>query len=135
MLYNDASTEKIRFLQDNPGLTETFIFNYTIQHTISSTVNTTYEADFDAICHLTAALTLLSMANKYTQSSEPTISASAVAFRDKSDRARSAAKEQFNLYDKAMRKDEETTASLVIREYDTGYPWGGPYLTHPPQWR
>ncbi|GAH61384.1 unnamed protein product, partial [marine sediment metagenome] len=134
-LYHDGTTEKIRFTEDEPSSSQTFIVAYTLPHTLDADDNTTYGADFQALCHLATAIILLAMANKYTQSSEPTIAASAVAFRDKSDRARAVAKEQFVLYDKAMEKKEETSAALVIREYDTTFPWGGEYLTHPEKWR
>lgn len=134
-LYHNGTVEKIRFIDAEPSASQNFIVTYTIPHTLTDSANTIYEADFNAVCHLTAGLTLLSMANKYTQSSEPTIAASAVAFRTKSDRCRAVAEEQFKLYAKAMQQDEEVSAAIIIREYDTKYPWGGEYITHPPEWR
>jgi len=135
MVYNDGTTNKIRFTEDTPSASETFIVTYTIPHTVSGTVCSVYEGDFNAICHLTAGIALLSMANKFTESSEPTINASAVAWRDRSDRCMKAAEKQLKLYAQAMSQDEETKAALIIREYDSGYPWGGEYLTHPEDWR
>ncbi len=134
-LYNNGSTEKIRFTQNSPSASETFILAYTLPHVLDGSNNSTSESDFQALCHLATAIVLLAMTNKYTQSSAPTITASAVAFRDKSDRCRAAAKEQFTLYDKAMEKNEETQGAIVIREYDTTFAWGGEYLTHPENWR
>jgi len=134
-LYHNGTTEKIRFTEDSPSSSETFIVAYALPHTLDADNNTTYEADFQALCHLAAAITLLAMANKYTQSSAPTIAADVVEYRAKSDICRAVAKEQFTLYDKAMEKRDETSAALVIREYDTTFPWGGEYLTHPAKWR
>ena len=82
-----------------------------------------------------AGLALLVMGNKYSQTKESTIGADVVDYRSKSDICRALAKEQFNLYDKAIGKKEEATAAAIIREYDTTYPWGGELLTHPPRWR
>jgi hypothetical protein len=135
MIYNNGTIDKIRFISDSPSASETFILTYIIPHTISSTVCTIYEGDFNAICHLVAGITLLTISNKFTESSEPTISSSAVAWRDRTERCRKAAEEQIKLYAKAMAQDEEVKCALVIREYDSGYPWGGEYLTHPEDWR
>ena len=89
-LYNNGTTEKVRFIQNSPSASETFILGYILPHALDGSSNTTFEADFQALCHLATAITLLAMTNKYTQSSAPTITASAVAFRDKSDRCSSS---------------------------------------------
>ena len=134
-VYDNGTAKKFRFLVDTPGSGEKALLIYTCPHNLNESENTVYEGDFDAVCHLTAGIALLVMGNKYSQTKESTIGADVVEYRAKSDICRALAKEQFNLYDKAIGKKDEATAAALIREYDTSYPWGGELLTHPSRWR
>ena len=134
-IYNNGSAVKLRFLVDTPSSGEKARLIYTLPHKLDFSGNTVYEGDFDAVCHLSAGIALLAMGNKYSQTKESTIGADVVDYRSKSDICRALAKEQFNLYDKAVGKKNEATAAAIIREYDTTFPWGGELLTHPSRWR
>jgi len=135
VIYDNGTTKKFRFLTYTPTATEKARIIFTLPHTLDSSTNTVPDGDFDAVCHLTAAIALLVIANRYSHSSAPTIGADVVEYRAKSDICRALSKEQFTLYDKAIGKKEETRAAAIIREYDTTYPWGGDLLTHPAEWR
>ena len=135
MIYDNGTAKKFRFLDDIPSNGEKARLVYTIPHVLDGSTVTVPEGDFDAVCHLTAGLALLTMANVYSQSKAPTIGADVVEYRTKSDVCRALAKEQFTLYDKSMGKGTETMASGLIKEFDTRFPWDEDLLTHPKRWR
>jgi hypothetical protein len=56
---------------------------YTTHHILNDTQSTIYEADFDALCSLTASLACGSLAQYYAQSSNPTINADVTDYEDK----------------------------------------------------
>lgn len=57
---------------------------YTTYHTLNDTQSTIYEADFDALCSLTASLACGSLAQYYAQSSTPTMNVDVSDYEDKS---------------------------------------------------
>lgn len=57
---------------------------YTTYHILNDTTSTIYEADFDALCSLTASLACGSLAQYYAQSSTPSMNVDVADYADKS---------------------------------------------------
>jgi hypothetical protein len=68
----------LRFLDDVPAASQSFLVNYTTTHTLSVSTSTVPEADDDSIADLGAAFCCQMLAAYYSQTSEGTIQADSV---------------------------------------------------------
>jgi len=129
MIYETASAKYLRFLRTTPS-SGTIRANYTVPHTIDDSSSTVYEKDFGAFCNLASSLCAGAIARKYGNTSNSTIGANAVAYRDKSDIWASRSKDLLKLYLDFM-FPKELDAAFAQKEFDTIYGALGLYrLTH-----
>lgn len=137
LIYEAATeTPKLRLLNDTPQTGKKVRVRYTARHTVDATTGTIPDADFEAVCHLSAKYALLSLANRYLQNTEPTLGADSVDHKSKSFEARSGANKEESEYFMHMGiKPGETPAGMAFKDQDVNYPWGEDRLTHPRRWR
>lgn len=129
-IYETSTTKYLRFIETTPG-TGTIRVRGTIPHSITASTSTVYDNDFGAFCNLAAAFCCGAIARKFAQTSDSTIGADAVAYRDKSDIYASRMKELTQAYVSYM-FPENKKAAFVMREFDTIYgELGYARLTHP----
>lgn len=133
-VYKTSSASYLRFIADTPS-SGTIRVKYVIPHTIGATValTTIYDNDFVALVHLGSAFCLMALANRYAQTSDSTIGADAVAYREKSDIYAARSKDFYKMYMNYMFPDIEASGSL--KEFDVNYPTGDSRLTHLPDER
>jgi len=124
VIYKTSSAKYLRFTANTPSSGYTIRAIYTIPHLVT----TVYANDFGAVCQLVASYCCFALANKYVQTSESTIGADAVAYRDKSDVYASRAKNCLQNYINHF--EGKTEASGALKEFDTTYPHGESRLTH-----
>jgi len=135
-IHQDDTGMKIRFLNDSPGASEFFIVGYTVIHTLSASASTIYVNDFEALCYLAASYCCKALSKAYAQSSEPIINADAVDYKSKSGEYAKRAEELYKDFERLMTLSEETIdAGSVVKDFDTGFIWGGRHLTHPKEFR
>jgi len=135
-IHTDDTGSKIRFLDDSPGISESFIVGYTVPHTLSAAASTIYANDFEALCYLAASYCCKAISKSYAQSSEPIINADAVDYKSKSSEYAKRAEELYKDYERLMIESEETVdPGSVVKDFDTGFIWGGRHLTHPKEYR
>ena len=135
VIYQTESEKKFRFLNRSPSASETFILKYKAPHTLDDSVSTIYSDDEEALSYLAASLCLMAIANRMAQSKDSTIGADVVAYRAKSDVFASRAKEHLKKYTDHFFATEPMKAAIMIKEFDTGFLWGGSHLTHDPEYR
>ena len=120
-IYESASAQYLRFLYVTPSSGKTIRVFYTSLHSVPDTgTSTIYGADESAFVNLAASFCAHAIAKFYAQSSDSTISADAIAYRDKSDIWASRAKDLYKLYVDYMFPDK-VDASHAFREFDTVY--------------
>jgi hypothetical protein len=134
-LYLKPAGQVLRLFNDTPQAGQTVRVNYTARHSVDDTAGTVPDADFEAVCHLAAALALMSLANRYIQSIEGTLGADVVDQRTKSQEARSsAAAERKEYFSHLGIQEGQQTAGMAFRDQPGTYPWGEGRLTHPRRW-
>lgn len=128
-IYQTPAGDKLRLLVYAPAATESFRATFTILRTATSIP----EGDIDAFTWLAAALCCEEMANAYAQSSDSTIAADSVDYKDKSYKFAQRAKRLMQLYKEhlGLKEDDAVPAAVAIGDLDLGYPGGGDRLTHP----
>lgn len=120
-IYETASSRYLRFTSISPTSGYTIRVLYTTPHSVPGTgAATIYAADEGAFVNLCASLCASAIARGYGQTSNSTIGADAIAYRDKSDIWASRAKDLFNLYVQYMFPDH-VQANMALREFDTKY--------------
>lgn len=139
-LYRDPTDGlKLRFLGYEPSTGENFNLFFLTTHTVSDTVSTVYDGDFYPVCNLASSYCLRTLAAHYAQTSESSIGADAVAYRDKSKQYTELAKELELKYNQAMGKhtEEEKTRKFAssTKDFDTNLIDGTPHLTHERRYR
>lgn len=136
MVYKDASTKKLHFLEISPSSGYTIRRTYTKLHTVSVSTSTIRDSDFDAVCSLGAALSCFDLSRRYAQDTESLIGADAVDRRGKSgkyaDRARELLKE---FKDHVLGAEESIAPAIALKEFDSTYGWNEDFITHPASWR
>ena len=132
-----VTTTYLRFTTFIPENGKKVRFPYTIPHVLSDTSNTISDYDIEAVVSLAASLCFWSLAAKFAQTSDSTISADVIDYQRKSDTYSALAKEKLSLYNALMGIGSSEKASLVasagtvVKEFDVVFPWGEDYLTHP----
>lgn len=132
MIYEDTTTKYLRFTETTPASGYTIRARYTTPHSVPDSGNATiYANDVGAFCNLAASLCAMAISNHYGQTSNSTITADAVAYRDKSDIWASRAKDLYKKYTELMFPDH-IQAAMAFREFDTSFAaLGYSRLTHP----
>lgn len=118
-IYKTSTAEYLRFTETTPS-TGTIRPRYATPHSITASTSTVYDNDFGAFCNLAGAFCCGAIARRLGQSSDSTIGADAVAYRDKSDVFASRMKELVTAYVSYMFPDK-IKASFTMREFDTVY--------------
>jgi len=127
-IYQTPAGDKLRLLNESPGITETL----RIKFTVLRTVPTVPSKNIEAFILLAASCCCDKLANAWLQNSDSTIAADSVDYRSKSREAASRANSLRKRYREQMGlKDGDVTspASAVI-DLDYKYPGGGSRLTH-----
>lgn len=130
-IYETSSARYLRFTRTTPSGGKTIRVFYIAPHSVPDSGNTTiYDADLGPFYNLAGSYCCFAIANKMAQSSESTIGADAVAYRNKSDVFAARAKNLMKAYMDVM--FPEVTAAIAFREFDTIYrELGYTRLTHP----
>ena len=128
-IYRSPTALKIRLRDVAPAAAESVRLTFTIQRSAA----TVPDNDIDAVAWLSAALCCEDLANAFAQSTDSSIAADSVDYRDKSQKFASRAKRLMQLYKEHLGlKDNDTvTPASVVSDIDVGYPGGGGRLTHP----
>lgn len=130
MIYETASTKYLRFRRTTPS-SGTIRVTYTVPYEITDSASTIKDNDVGAFANLASSLCAGVIARKYGQTSDSTIGADAVAYRDKSDVWASRSKDLFKLYIDFI-FPKELDAAFAQKEFDTIYSsLGYSRLTHP----
>ena len=130
-IYETTTTKYLRFTSISPTSGKTIRVFHTAVHTIpASTAVSIYANDIGAFVNLTSSFCAAAIARGYGQTSNSTIGADAIAYRDKSDIWASRAKELYTKYIEYMFPDQ-LDASMAFREFDTKFEeLGFSRLTH-----
>lgn len=135
-IYDLVVPKKLRLLAHTPGATEKVRYLYSKRHVLDAQeVNTTIPSvDFDALCDLTAGFSLDALAAKYARSTDPTIGADTVNYRD----GQLKCKQQAEIFKKRYFlhvgvKEDGVAAASADADFDSSPGWAasyGGYLTH-----
>lgn len=136
VLYRDPTNGLIlKFLKWEPSASQTFVMEYTTEHSIGGSSSTIHETHFYAICNLAASYCLRALAARFAQHSDSSMAADAVAYRDKTKQYTDIADKLELKYLQAVGKspgDLKTKKfASTTRDYDTRFITGHAHLTHP----
>ena len=135
-VYPPSGSQRLELKWETPSSSETVRMAFTIPHVVSDTSNTIPDSDYDAVCNLAAAMCCRWLANRYTQTTDSTLSADVVSYRTKGDMYASRAKDLLTMYKEHMGITEAgAVAASSQREWDTTYQWGSDFIWHPKRWR
>jgi len=120
-IYEDSTTQYLRFLRITPTSGYTIRSTYFVPHSVPDSTAVTIKAtDEGAFCNLAASLCAVHLAGYYGQTSDSTMGADAVAYRDKGDLWRAQAKRLYEKYISYMFPDH-LEAAMSFKEFDTIY--------------
>jgi len=125
----------IRFLEDAPATTQTFLLTYTTLHTLTEATITISDALRPAFKILCSSLASSLIASKYRYSKDPSINADSVDHLAKADMWDAEAKRLMKMYRDWQGGGEEVNPASVKGEYDLTFPWGAEHVFHPKRWR
>jgi len=137
-LVNDGGSWKIRFMADTPASGETFRLEYTTVHTLLDPTDTILSQDFNAVSMLAAAHACASLAAKYAQSSESTLSVDITSLATRRMELQAVGKSLRDRYFEAMGIDPKKTGSkpaMSDGDMDPKFAGRVDYLTHPRRYR
>jgi len=131
-IYQTTTVKKVRLITYSPAATDSFRVTFTIPRTDT----TILDPDEDAVCNLAASLCLEELANVFIHSSDSSIAADSVDYRDKAYKASQRAKRMLQLYKEhlGIKEDDITPPASAVKDLDMKYPGGAERLTHP-RWR
>lgn len=121
IIEEDDGTEKIRFYYVP---TENARLLYANQHNIAGNTNTVYKRDWFALSQLAASLCCEALANYYTQTKKPSVSADVVDYEAKGNGYALRAKDLREKFDSAIVKSRVS----VIGDWDMEPSWGDTYI-------
>lgn len=130
--YRDETITYLYLPNHTPTASQTIRITYTRRHTLSASVDTIPAGDFDAVCDLAAAYCCRRLAANFAKSSDSTIAADSVNYRDSQLRFKQTAEDFLDNYRRkvGVPKDGGPRAALAIREWDIDLTGGWPMLTH-----
>lgn len=135
--YRDASKTYLRLLTASPAASETVRITYTALHTHDTVTDTVPVADREALYDLCAHYACLALGTEAAGSSDPTISADSVNYRDSQLRYRQQAEDWLKSYQRRMGIDPKgdgggsQKAASAVADWDREYQGGRmPFLTH-----
>lgn len=130
-IYEDSTTQYLRFTRVTPTSGKTIRSTYFVPHSVPDSGEATIKAtDIGAFANLASSLCAMAIANYFARTSESTIGADAVAYRDKSDVWAARAKDLYKKYVDYMFPGH-LQAAMVMKEFDTVYgELGYSRLTH-----
>jgi hypothetical protein len=135
-IVRDATAQYVYLEGYAPTSTEDFLIAYTAPHTLGLATDTIPPPHFDAVCSLAASRCCTRMAAKASASSDPTIAADGVAYRDAQLRWRQTGEDFFAQYRRAVGLPESGLAgATAFGNWDVRDSWGRPRLTHWYGWR
>lgn len=128
-----------RYLEFRVGAPESgtnnLVLRYTARHVHTDELDTIPPGDMEPVCWLAASYAAVELASKMAASSDSTIAADSVNYRDGVTRWRDVAKQYQALYDQAMGRGKEAAGSVVaaglVTEWDTAPQWGATHFYHP----
>lgn len=130
----DASKTYLRLTSAVPTASETVRITYTAPHTHTSVTDTVPANDLDALCDLAAYYACLQLGTKAAGSSDPTIGADSVNYRDSQLRYKQQAELWLTSYADHLGQSDDgkpagasSWANWDSRNIAVGRPW----LTHP----
>lgn len=115
--------------------TNNFIMRYTTKHIHTTLTDTIPVQDFNAFCQLATAHAALIAKASYAATSDSTINADAVNYRDGTMRWESVAKSYRERYNQHMGINQEIPPSQVNYNWDSYFSWNQDRLTHPRRYR
>lgn len=120
-IYSDTTKEYLRFTRVTPTSGKTIRSTYFVPHSVPDSGDATiYATDVGAFSNLATSFCAMHIANYYGQTSNSTIGADAVAYRDKSDIWAARAKDLYKKYIDYMFPNH-LEAAMAMREFDTVY--------------
>lgn len=138
--YRDASKTYLRLKTVVPAATETIRVTYTAPHTHTSATNTVPSGDLEALYDLAAHFACLALGTKMAGSSDSTISADSVNYRDSQLRYKQQAEAWLASYNDRMGISTGDTGggsggsgvvgASAVGDWDRTYQSGAPFLTH-----
>ena len=125
-------TQKLRFSRTTPGSgTDNISFIYTAHHIHDDENDTVWPEDIEALCWLAAAFGADMLAAKMAASSDTTIAADSVNYRDGEARWHSVSKHYMDLYKNYMGQGKEAvSAGNAYSDWDASLSGGGDRLFH-----
>jgi len=136
-IYSKPAGDVLRFLGIKPGAAETIRITYTGRHSIDDDACTIAAADEKPVQKLAASLYCRILAAAYAQDQDSTIQADSVDHSSKRREYEAQAMKYRREYDEHMgfSKSGGPKPACVTQDWDTGYPHGRDWLTHPRRWR
>lgn len=135
---NNEQKIKLRVIGVTPAAGKKMRLSYTTLHTIPvSGAGTIPDSDFDAVAALAASLCCRSLAAKYAQTSEPTLSADVVNYQGRAAQYGDLANQLLKIYQDyiGLSKEPGAPATSVTKDLDTSLSFGGDFLFHRRKWR
>jgi hypothetical protein len=135
-IYQKPAGKCLRFLEDEPAVTETFRVTHTALHTCDDAACTVDAFDDEHVQILTAAHFCNMLATYFAQSQDSTIQADSVDHKSKSSDYAARARTYRKLYfDHLGIEEGKTPPASVTKDQDLSGSWAGDKLTHPRKFR
>lgn len=132
IIYETASSRKLRLVNHTPGASETVRIRYTTIY-LRSTVDNIPAHEQDAFANLAASLCCGLLAGRYAQLGDSTIDADAVDYQSKTSDWAQRAKELMKAYKNFIGAGDgrEVKAASAVKDLDLNASNGSGRLTHP----
>lgn len=131
--YFDGTAHYLWLRAYTPAVAEKLRIAYTVPHTLTNSVDTIPTIHFDAVCDLAAAYCCTRLESKFAKSSDATIAADAVNYRDSQLRFRQAREDFLAQYRMkvGLPADGGPAPANVFKDWDSWPSWTpGDRLTH-----
>lgn len=136
--YDGANTKyQLRFLSYAPTAAEDYQLKYTSRHTLSQDTDTIATQDFNAVCLLSTSYCYRSLAAKFTQTQDSTMTQDVINYRSKGEEYTTLANKFRSLYYDAIGKSDKPLpdVSIATKDWDSEFANQVDYLTHTKDYR
>jgi len=139
--YDGANTKyQLRFTSAAPSTSDTYQLKYTSRHTspVDRPATDTISAhDFNAVCMLASAYCYRSLAGKFTQTQDATMSQDVINYRTKGEEYTRLAEKFRALYFTAIGKSDKPQPEVAVstKDWDSEFANQVDYLTHTKDYR
>lgn len=135
--YATASAHYLWLKTITPAASDTLRFRYTVPHTLSGSADTIPALDFDAVCDLAASYCCVRLAANASASTDSTIAADSVNYRDSQLRFKQTSEQFRAQYAQKIGApaDGGPVGASVTAAWDLKDSLGLPYMFHRTGWR